>query len=142
MFAEAQFRWEDLNKWIWTRTRYVHTLCVCLFMTYLNVIHRHILVLESHSDIPCACILALRAIQVSKSPFRTVQNLVLQFTFFYFNLLSFTLIYFLSLLFTFIYFLLVELPSSYFYLLLFTFIYLTLYSNSNFLRIWIYVYCV
>ena len=89
-------------------------------MTYLNVIHRRILVLESHSDIPCACILAMRAIQVSKSPFRAVQNLVLQFTFFYFNLLSFTLIYFLSLLFTFIYFLLVELlqvTSVYFYLL-------------------------
>ena len=92
----------------------------------------YLLVLESHSNIPCACILAMRAIQVSKSPFRAVRNLVLQFTFFYFNLLSFTLIYFLSLLFTFYLW-------NYFKLLLFTFIYLTLHSNSNFLRIYIYV---
>ena len=89
----------------------------------------YILVLESHLDIPCACILAMQAIQVSKSPFWAVQNLVLQFTFFYFNLLSFTLIYFLSLLFSFYLW-------NYFKLLLFTFIYLTLYSNSNFLQIY------
>ena len=31
------------KKRIWTRTRYVHTCSVCLFMTYLNVIHIHIL---------------------------------------------------------------------------------------------------
>ena len=49
----------------------------------------------------------MRAIQVSKSPFCAVQNLVLQFTFFYFNLLSFT----------FISFLLMELLQITFYLL-------------------------
>ena len=84
----------------------------------------YILVLESHSDIPCACILAMQAIQVSKSPFRAVQNLVLQFTFFYFNLLSFT----------FIYFLLMELLQI---TSMFTSVYSTLYSNSNFLRIYL-----
>ena len=51
----------------------------------------------------------------------------------YFSLLSFTLIYFLSLLFTFYLW-------NFFKLLLFTFIYLTLHFNSNFLRIYIYMY--
>ena len=136
MFAEAHFRWEDLDKRISTRTQYVHTWCNCLCMTYLYVIHRHILVLESHLDIPCACILAMRAIQVSKSPFWAVQNLVLQFTFFYFNLLPslWSTFFHFYLLFTY------GTTASYFYLLLFTWRCIPTQIFSEYIYIYIHMY--